>query len=537
MDRRGFIQSMRNKKSGVRITSGLSPYSGSWTVNEVTHLLRRTGFGARKADVDYFLTRSMSDAVDELLTVNAALQPPVRDYGPINDGGVLYDDVSVAIGQTWINDPNTASDPEARVLININRVESLRKWWAGLITNSGRSIEEKLVLFWHHHFAVQESEVGDARMLYRHHMLLRNAAMGDFRKLVKDVTVDAAMLLHLNGFLNTKKAPDENYARELQELFTIGKDTPVGFAEQDVIEAARVLTGWRVNYQTATSFFETASHDTGSKTFSAFYNNTSIAGNADGLQELDALVNMIFNSSEASKFIIRKLYRWFVYYDITDAVEANVIVPLATIFRNQNFQIKPVLEALFKSEHFFDVQNQACYIKSPYDIIVGALHDFDVPVPAYTDYASGYPFFYNLYERSWRMQMRLLQPPDVAGWPSYYQDPMHYQLWVNSNSLPRRADYTNGLVDDNILDLRAFAAQTSAPANPNILVDEASRQLLRYPLSATSKTWVKNKFLLNGGTDDNVWTAAWNTNNTAAVTPALKNMFKFLMNLPEYHLC
>ncbi len=540
MDRRDFFKRARanySHRSSKRIFAGLAPYAGSWTVNEVGHLLKRTMFGAKKADIDYFLTLTPDAAVDELLNTVSTPAPPLRDYGLLQDqDGTFYDDLSVSIGQTWVNDPNTASAAAIRSQINARRVDSLKKWWAGLMINQGRSIQEKMVLFWHHHFSVQESEIENAQFLYRHHNLLRSNALGSFKTLAKEVTIDPAMLVHLNGFLNSKQAPDENYAREFQELFTIGKGNDSLYTEDDVIAAARVLTGWRINSDPLGSFLDTSSHDTGSKNFSAFYNSTSISGSTDPDQELDAFINMIFNTTEAARFICRKLYRWFVYYVIDDSTETDVIIPMADTLIANNYSIKPALAVLLKSDHFFNAASQSCYIKTPFDIITGTLREFNVAFPAYTDYTTGYPLFFSLYNGAKEMQQQLFQPPDVSGWPSYYQEPMHYELWVNSNSLPKRADFTDALVEDAVIDLRAFATATSNPADPNQLINDVTALLLRYPLSGNSKTYIKTNFLLNNTTDDTVWTNAWNSNNNTVINSSLKNMFKFLMNLPEFHL-
>jgi uncharacterized protein (DUF1800 family) len=547
MDRREFFTKTRKKisspdKAGRNFRrgtdSGLTPYNGTWTINEVAHLLKRTMFGAKKADIDYFLGLSPGQAIDELLGNSSTPAPPLRDYGLIEDTeGIFYDDLGVAQGQPWVNDPNMASAEQIRGNINSLRQASLKKWWAGLIINQVRSIQEKMVLFWHHHFSVQESEVENSQFLYRHHNLLRTHAMGNVKTLAREVTIDPAMLLHLNGYLNSKQAPDENYAREFQELFTIGKGPDSAYTENDVIAAARVLTGWRINDDPLSSYFDSSAHDTGSKSFSAFYNNTSIAGSTDGNQELDAFVSMIFSTTEASRFFVRKIYKWFVYYNIDDATEANVIAPLATILRDNNYEVLPMLTALFKSEHFFDPLNQACYIKNPFDIIVGTLREFSVPFPVYTDYTTGYPLFNSVYQNAADMQQQLLQPPDVAGWPSYHQDPMNYELWVNSNSLPRRANFTDALVNDQVIDVRAFAGYSTNPADPDQLIKDVTALLLRYPLSANSKDYVKTKFLLNNTTDNTIWTNAWNGNNTTVINTSLKDLFKFIMNLPEFHLC
>lgn len=539
MDRRDFFKITGRKKEmrSRPVFAGLAPYNGNWTVNEVSHLLKRTMFGAKKSDIDYFLALSPGAAVDELLNNVYYPNPPVRDYGLLEDDGVLYDDLGVPIGQTWVNDPNTASAPEIMGQINSRRVDSLKKWWAGLIISQNRSIQEKMVLFWHHHFSIQESEIGDAQYLYRHHNLLRSNALGNFKTLAREVTIDPAMLVHLNGYLNSRQAPDENYARELQELFTIGQGNDPLYTENDVIAAARVLTGWRINDDPLGVYFDVGAHDMGSKTFSSFYNNTVISGSSNPDQELDALINMIFNTTEAARFICRKLYKWFVYYEIDETTETDVIVPMADILISSNYEIQPALEVLFKSEHFFDVINQACYIKNPFDMIVGTLREFNVSFPAYNDYAAGYPLFYSIYRNAAEMQQELFQPPDVSGWPSYYQEPMHYELWVNSNSLPKRADFTDALINDAVVDVRAFANHSSNPSDPNQLIDDITALMLRYPLSATSKTYVKTNFLLNNTTDDTIWTNAWNSNNNTYINSSLREMFKFLMNLPEFHLC
>lgn len=545
MDRRSFLTGTRRppvtvKKSGsaFRTASDLTPYAGSWTINEVTHLLKRTMFGAKKTDIDYFLTLTPDQAIDELLNTVSAPAPPVRDYGLIaDDDGVLHDDLGVMQGQTWVNDYNKLSDPDIRGSINSLRLASLRKWWSGLIINQDRSIQEKMVLFWHHHFSVQIEEVDNTTMMWRHHLLLRNSALGNVKMLTRDVCIDPAMLIHLNGYLNTRQAPDENFSRELQELFTVGKGPGSGYLESDVIAAARVMTGWRINTNDYTSYLDSFSHDTGTKTFSSFYNNTSVAGSTNGTQEVDAFIDMIFKATETARFICRKLYTWFVYYEVDETTELTIIAQLGDTLIANNFEIKPVLAQLLKSEHFFDPLNQACYIKSPFDFIVGVLREFSVPFPPYTDYVNGYPLFNSIYGSAAAMQQKLFQPPDVSGWPAYHQDPMFYEIWVNSNSLPKRADFTDGLVNDNLIDYRGFANNTSNPADPNQLIDDITALLLRYPLSANSKTYVKNNFLINNSGNDAVWTNAWTTNNNTVINSSLSNLFKFLMNLPEFHLC
>ena len=176
------------------------------------------------------------------------------------------------------------------------------------------------------------------------------------------------MLYYLNGYLNTNTSPDENYARELQELFTIGKENTPNYTEDDVKAAAKVLTGWRINTTTTlpTVYFDSTKHHTSNKLFSSFYGNTTIAyqSGSNGALETDALMDMVFSKQqEVAKFICRKLYRFFIYYTIDNTVEANVITPLAQIFINNNWDIVPVLKTLYKSEHFFELNSKGCIIK------------------------------------------------------------------------------------------------------------------------------------------------------------------------------
>jgi uncharacterized protein (DUF1800 family) len=207
-----------------------------------------------------------------------------------------------------------------------------------------------------------------------------------------------------------------------------------------------VLTGWRVNGTTYQSFFDASKHSTVSKQFSAFYNNTIITGRTGvtaGDLELNDLLNMIFAQNEVAKFIVRKFYRWFVYYEIDAATEANIIAPLADIFRNNNYEIKPVLLALFKSEHFFDVLNQSCIIKTPADIVIGAMREFNVSMPLSTDWDTSYGHWNTLYTFMNNMGLNLHDPPNVAGMPAYYQEPLFHEIWITADSLPKRNQFTD----------------------------------------------------------------------------------------------
>ncbi len=557
MNRRDFLTAKRKSaqktpdsiSQTARTQSGLTPYTGAFGTEEVVHLLKRTMFGATAEDVTYFKTRSVTQAIDELLNPTAALPaPPVKDY---NETGTTTPDTTVAPGTTWVNTYNTDGTISSR------RRSSFKKWSIGIMINQDRSIREKMTLFWHNHFATETAEIIDPMILYRHHALLRADALGDFKKMVRDVTLDAGMLRYLNGYLNTATAPDENYARELQELFTVGKENNPNYTEDDVKAAARVLTGWRIDYPNSTGYYDNNRHDKNNKQFSSYYSNTVITGRngaTAGEQELDDLLNMIFAKREdVSRFIVKKIYRWFCYYTIDAAANTNVIEPLAQLLRDNNWNIKVVLDTLFKSEHFFDPLNRGCLIKSPLELGIALCREFDVKFPnAATEYVDAYNMWDYIRAQVATFNQDFADPPSVSGWPAYYQEPQFYELWINSDTLPKRNRFTDIMVTTgytrsgkNIkIDPIAFAKKMSNPGDPNILITDSLAILYRVPLSQTSRDTIKKNILLSGQDQDYYWTNAWNayianptdTMALQTVNTRLRDLYKYFMNLAEYQL-
>lgn len=529
-----------------KTTTGIAPYTGTWGIEQARHLLRRTLFGATKADTGFFGGMSMNDAVDFILSVPSSLpDPPINQYS----SDPKFADAQVPYGQTWVN---ATVNPD----LEGQRVASFKAWTLGLLVNQSPNIREKMTLFWHNHFATQCFTIIDSRYIYKHHTMLRQNCLGNFKSLVKLVTVDPAMLQYLNGSSNTKAAPDENYARELQELFTVGKDLLNHYTEDDVKQAARVLTGWTDNRAAISSSFVPNKHDTGNKTFSAFYGNTVISGRsgAAGADETDDLINMIFTQQEVSKYICRKLYRYFVYYVIDETVEQHVIVPLAEVFRNNNYEIMPVLETLFKSEHFYDTLNTGCVIKQPLDHSIGLCRQLLMEFPANSaDPAQLYSHWLFIEQFTALMQQDYGDPPNVAGWPAYWEDPQYYEIWINSDSLSKRntlCDYLvyAGYEKENFtlkFDCIKAVKQFTAPGDPNLLIKDLCNLLYVFEPSQTVKDSMKVSFLLSGQLSDHYWTDAWNTylgnptdeNAKTTVNSRLQWLFKYMLGQAEYQLC
>ncbi len=523
---------------------GLEPFQGTWTKQTTTHLLNRLLFGAKQSEIQYFLAKGLNASIDELLNPSAVIPaPPLNDY---NTATVI--DPAVPLGATWINHPTGDGT------INSLRRTNFKKWLTGVLIHQDISIREKLTLFWANHFGTEADTISNANYVYHHHATLRTHSIGNFKTMVKAITIDPGMLRYLNGYLNTASAPDENYGRELQELFTVGKDNAVQYSESDVKAAARVLTGWRIN-ASYMSYFDATRHDTGNKQFSSYYNNKVIAGKSGqaGATETDELIDMLFEKTDMAKYICRRLYRWFVYYYIDETVEKNIITPLAEIFKSTNFDIKPVLTALFKSAHFYDSVYIGCQIKSPIDHVIGTLRKTNVVFPnSISDYADAYLHFNNMTGQLTNLGQNLADPPNVAGWPAYYQSPEYHELWINADTLPKRNKFTDLMLETgytrngrkvSIQAIPFAQAISSNPADPNQLVKDLFELLISTEVDQSIKDNLKKQILLSGQTSDYYWTDAWNsyqsnqnTINFNLVNTRLKALIKYIMNLPDYQL-
>ncbi len=554
MDRREFLSFTKTSpqkdfgkpKIERRTTTGLAKYAGAWTKQEAAHLLRRTLFGPKLSEINSFSKKTVSEAVDSLLdTTNYVFNPPVNNYqNQAKDAAVPY-------GSTWVNAP-------LNVGLEINRKNSVKAWFWSLSVKQSASIMEKMILFWHNHMPIQMMDTPVASLCYTYVKVLNDYALGNYKTLLKQITVDPAMLYFLNGRLNTKKAPDENYGRELQELFTLGKGPNSNYTEDDVKAAARVLTGFSINFTTTpfSTSFSSANHDTTDKTFSSFYNNTKISGRTGvfaGSLEVDDLLNMILSVDEVSKHICRKLYQYFVYFDIDTNAETNVIEPLAKIFRDNNYEIKPVLKALLESEHFYDNWNRACVIKDPVTHQAGFVRQFEMPFPSSTDYEATYQIYALGSYYSQITQLNLGDPPSVAGWEAWYQLPLYHRIWLNSDSLPKRNQFQDYLTFigykvksfNFIVDPWIISKQFSDPKDPDVFIQEAIEFLLALPLSSGQISNLK-EILLPGGIPNYNWSDEYraaldsgdpnHASSLATATNKMRNLFKSIMNLSEYQL-
>lgn len=584
--RKGFSEELAEvvegrlpEESTVRVrpvTTGIAAYTGSWTVATAAHLLRRTGFGATKPDIDALAAMNVQSAVADILTPSPLPPAPVVAY--LDTTGAYPDATGLAYGSDWTNTPLPTS---ATFQHGQERIRSLRARTMGNYLNASRSISEKMGLFWYHFIPVSWDAVSQyplagvynnsGKILYEYYKLLRNGALGNFKTLIRQISTSPAMMFYLNNQSNSAAAPDENYARELMELFTLGKDPQV-YTEQDVKEAAKVLSGWRISNVasgTMAPIFNISLHSTVTKQFSAAFGNTSLP-NA-GASEIDQLIDMIFSKQPqtVARYIVTRLYRFFVYYDIDDSVKNSFINPLAQLFINSNWEILPVLQAMFKSEHFYDMANRGVYIKTPYDIVVGTLRSLNVNTnvtnPAH--HRAQYTAWYNLSNYTRPMGQEPWMIENVAGWPAFYQAPAYHENWINSYTIQRRMVTMDTVLSTNGINFGSIVGPPSNPAalsvmwtfdriayvqqfgntvcaDPNLLIDKLVQYLLPMDISAAQKAAMKLQTLLTGQTTDGYWTTAWNnylsapanTTYLTTVKNRLSSLFTYLLKLEEFQL-
>ena len=527
-----------------RLSSGLEPFNGSWTHPHMLHLLRRCSFGVSKTQIDHFTGLSLEECVDTLL--NSAVDPsiPVNDYNSAD-----LTDPDVPFGETWVYETKR----ENADLVSA-RIVSLKGWWINNMLQETTSIQEKMLFFWHNHVVTQSWDIFWPHLTYQHFELLRKHSLGNFRDLIKEVTLDPQMLLYLNGALNNREVPDENYARELQELFCIGKGPDANFTESDVQEAARVLTGHSIDWEAGgTYLYRSYWHDEGDKQFSSFYKNTVISGKSGdaGKNEVDELLDMIFANNEVALFIVRKLYRFLVYSHIDEATEMNVIQPLAEMFRSNDYEIKPVVRTLLLSAHFHEESNRGAQIKNPLDFLLGFWRTFGVSMPEEATARNRYEIRSSMLWTMSNMGLEVMDPPNVAGYPAYYQFPSFDKNWITTDTVTNRALTTDSFIywgfwSENLLttvDLLKHLSERENVSDPYGLVDELVMLHLGHPVSEAVRERMVG-ILLTGQQNPGYWTGAWYeyVDNPAddmkrlTVEIRVKVLMQFLLQLSEYHL-
>lgn len=446
----------------MRLKAGLEHYTTPLDLQTATHLLRRTGFGADPDRVRVLVGSNASDVVDQL--VDTALQSPF------------------VARPSWFNalpPSEDASEAEFDQFFETNYDVWMPELNNGLFTRmQGGGLRERMMLFWHNHFVTQFEAYEVAPLAYRYFEMLHTHALRNFKPFVHAVGLDATMLIYLDGFISTKEAPNENYARELMELFTMGITDAQGqpnYTEQDIVEMARALTGWTVYEDLLQVQFESEEHDGGLKTIFGQTRNF----------DYDSVVDVLFEqrADAIAHFICTKLYKEFVYATPDPAIVAD----LARVFTSHNFEIAPVVRTILKSAHFFDTQVIGARIKSPVEAAVGFMNEQTLV----SAQGLGEEMFWVTYD----LGQAVGDPPNVAGWPGH-------RLWLDTDTLTRRWDgldwlmwypfeeaqnvVTTGNDSDPIINLAAKIHDPNHPEAAFQLAVALAQHLLAVPLEEAS---------------------------------------------------
>ncbi len=534
-------QSPGNQRSSNASSISLSPYTGPWSFAQAAHLLRRTTFGPTMANINEAVGMGLNGTVSHLTAEKAMPEPPIYMEETV--------DPFAQKGETWIN---WAVPTNLSTQLNAPRRRSLLAWIYENMGIDGMSIQEKMTLFWQNHFAVQN--IGRNEYAYQFLNLIRENALGDFRTLVEGITISPGMLIFLNGNQNTRFSPNENFARELLELFTIGRGPEAGpgdytnYTEVDVRELARALTGWAqfvADDGTYGSTYIENRHDKEPKKLSPRFDEIEIQDG--GEDEYKQVIDIILQKKETARFLCRQLHIWFVGAEIDDEVEENVIEPMASILFDSNYNVKPALEALLKSEYFFDEKHLGCMVNHPLDFIYKMINSLELPLTE--DRFEQLDLWKRLQNYATLLEMKPIGLPSVAGWKAFYQAPQFYDAWINSSSLLSRKSisdlFVNGFNVNGVrynLDLIAFIATLENTLDPNELIKDIAKVIFAQPLSDEQITYLKD--VLIPGLPDFEWTVEYteflslpdDEQLRTGVNNKLKALFKVMLTMPEFYL-
>ena len=538
----------------------LSPYTNVLGRRLASHLLRRT---------TYHYTLKRVKALERMTPAEALKYLLVPAKLTMNEPNSLDTNVSLI--------SSTSSDSLE------TQQELVMAWWTGE-AQKDVTITHRMTTFLHRAFTARIDAARSPRVRYDHLSLLRYFTLGNFKLLAKKMTTDVCMMFFLDNYANTEDQPNENWAREFLELFTIGKGEQLTttdythYTEHDIRQAARVFTGFyngTANSLTRGQFLDPETgiyrgttyigrHDKEDKTFSAAFQNTTIRGaqtSEDMWRELDDFINMIFAQPTTAKYLSRRLYRFFVRDHMNEEVEKGIITPLANTLLANDYELKPALEKLLSSKHFYDADDGnpnneiiGALVKSPMELMFQAVSVFEPVVPHIrnnneihyqTYWHAMQPFFISA-------GMPRFLPETVAGFPAYFQSPGYSRLWFNASTMLARYQlpellltherfskkFTRGGIKIDVVGFVRYSGHFPHPEVADALVQTFIDYFL--PEAVTEKRFQYFREALLNGLSDTNWKFEWNnylqSGDASAVRIALDNFVITLMASPEYQL-
>lgn len=529
------------------------------------HLLRRATFTYQKSTLDTIAAMTPSQALTYLSTNPAYVL--TEPFDPLPSG---------APDGYWTSSPNDPSTFTGQV----RKRAYVAGWWWYHAHNQA-SLKHKLTFFLHTCFtAAKDDGAGLSTHYFDHIRLLEYYAFGNLKTLAKKVTVDNSMLDYLDNTLNNANNPNENYAREFFELFTILKGDQIApgnytnYTETDIQTAAKVLSGFKTQRDRTAidpdtsiprGYAKTTSHDSNDKTFSAAFNNHTITGQSSEqgmFQELDDFVEMIFSQPETAKSFARRLYRFFVKSEWGSDVEQDIIEPLAQVLIANNFDLLPAVTTLLESRHFYDADDNfsgdnivGAIVKSPLQMVSEICSFFEVDIPDPLDPNELENYYNRFFKRFIHDSvlagagLGLFSPDSVAGYPGVYQSPDYDRHWFSSSTIVARYKTVQSLIaGSNLIASGTINAQLntvvfvenniSSAGDSALLVSELAELLYSETLDQDRLDYFE-QILLDGFQPYN-WAQSWNnytlTQDDTNVRFNLDQLITTMVNAPEFQL-
>tara|TARA_B100001057_G_scaffold473458_1_gene537960 strand:- start:763 stop:1911 length:1149 start_codon:yes stop_codon:yes gene_type:complete len=381
------------------------------------------------------------------------------------------------------------------------------------MTNNG--FRERLVLFWSNHFVIEYKDVNQPAYLYQYYALIQSHALGNFKTFVREMGLAPAMLRYLNGYENKKNNPNENYARELYELFTLGEGN--GYTQEDITETSRALTGYnRFKTNMGVIEFNENTFDKGSKTI---FGQTGTWG-------YDDLINILFQEKEdlIADFICTKIYRYFV----SPEEDLSIIGQMAKSLKDNQFEILPVIKKLFKSEHFFDSNNSNVIIKSPIDLMVGLHQSLSF------EYSDNIDLELSFRNKCSEMGQTMFSPVDVAGWQGN-------QDWINSETLPKRWEFSDYLLikywQKNKNQFKTFIRTLVGSDETDVIVIVTKlKDFMFCPYQIKEEEMTDAITIFMGDVPESYFEDGTWSLNSKSVRKQVYDLMRFFITLPEFQL-
>ena len=476
-----------------------------WNQSSAAHLLGRTMIGPTYNDIIDSTNNRLNYTVSTLLGELETPEPP----------------------GSWVEDPAPAwdqlTDDEVDELMQQYRdhMGEMATWWIIRMIQNSKNITEQMTLFWHNFFATAQSKVFFPQAMYEQNKIFREYGLGNFKELLRRVTFGPAMMIWLDIHRSKKHNPNENFSRELMELFTLGVDN---YSQNDIVEASRAFTGYVTNgVETNYDYENLVGNDIHWDEWHDFGNKTVLG--QTGKWTGDDIINIILEQENCAKHICRRIYKWFVYENVNE----SVVEEMADVLRDNNYEIRPALEFLFKSEHFYDNNYRGALIQNPIGFLPGLIRKFGMQNFTFPD---GF-----LLRSVGVLGMTPLEPPDVNGW-------IGYRSWINSITLPLRKLVGCSLVTgsspfgsfDFTVDVRSMAQSMYSSNDPGYASEQIVRKLalvlIGIPLSNELETRMLD-ILLDGAEPYD-----WNINSPAgdAQWNRMKDLLMYIIRIPEIQI-